>query len=548
MARGRRSGRPGVPGGATPAAGDGVPDSYETVEFEELPEGSSSGGTRGPAGGAGAGADTGRIDAMAEPDETREPASAAAATGPDEPYREPAPPQALPRRGGFLPGLVGGLLGGAVVTGAGGWYAYEHGPIKPALGRLDATEAAARAAESGVATLGGKLDEVGTGVSGLGNDLGALKAALQQADQGLAGLTQRVATEEQATAEFATRIEQATADLAGKLDQADRAFRAAADQVTARLEAVNAKLVEVEQAQPADVVDKQTVADIAAKQAGIEEGQESVAAGLARLEQLVTQSLEAGNQQAAALRTVVDSTRGRLEEISAEQRDLLALKDAMARREEVDQQHTAALAEADQRVAGVRTDLEQRLGEVATRLTALDAERERGVGLSLAAHSLGTAMETGQPFRPTLDVLTQLGEGDPVISGVVGTLEPMAADGVPTFAVLARELGAVGRSLAPESQAAPDDWLTRTRENLTNLVDLHPVEEEAVPGENAVQGAQQALLLQDLPGAVAALKPLAEQGNEPAKAWVARAEQRLAAGASVETLRQHVKSVLTRQG
>ena len=71
--------------------------------------------------------------------------------------------------------------------------------------------------------------------------------------------------------------------------------------MTARLEAVNAKLVEVEQGQPADVVDKKTVGDIAAKQASVEQGQQSVAAALARLEQLVTQSLEAGNQQAAAL-------------------------------------------------------------------------------------------------------------------------------------------------------------------------------------------------------------------------------------------------------
>ena len=39
---------------------------------------------------------------------------------------------------------------------------------------------------------------------------------------------------------------------------------------TQNQEAVNAKLVEVEQAQPADVVDKKTVGDIAAKQANIE--------------------------------------------------------------------------------------------------------------------------------------------------------------------------------------------------------------------------------------------------------------------------------------
>ena len=69
-----------------------------------------------------------------------------------------------------------------------------------------------------------------------------------------------------------------------------------------------------------------------------------------------------------------------------------------------------------------------------------------------------------------------------------------------------------------------------------------------MPGENAVQGASQALLQQDLPGAVAALKPLADQGNEPGQAWIASAEQRLDAAAAVERLREHVKTMLAQQG
>ena len=49
-----------------------------------------------------------------------------------------------------------------------------------------------------------------------------------------------------------------------------------------------------------------------------------------------------------------------------------------------------------------------------------------------------------------------------------------------------------------------------------------------MPGENAVHGAREALLLQDLPGAVAAMKPLAEQGNA-AGAGLGR-QRRAAAG------------------
>ena len=89
----------------------------------------------------------------------------------------------------------------------------------------------------------------------------------------------------------------------------------------------------------------------------------------------------------------------------------------------------------------------------------------------------------------------------------------MAAAGVPTSASLAQKLAEIEQSLAPASAAAPSDWVERTRENLSNLVNLHPVDEEAVPGENAVRGAREALLLQDLPGAVAAMKPLGGPGQ-----------------------------------
>ena len=543
MARRSRGGRAGTSGGVTPSTGPGVPRDAETFAYEELPEGPPA------ARRAGSEPEIGRIDAMAQADNER-PSEAAAPEG------EPAPVAVPPRRrGGFWPGLVGGLLGGAAVTGAGGWYAYEHGPIKPALTKLDAAEAAARTAEGGIATLsgdvgslkatleqtgqsiatlGGKLDEMGSSISG---EVGGLKAALAQSEQGIAALSQRLG-----------EAETVDRDFASKLDQADRTFRAASEQVIARLEAVNAKLVEVEQAQPADVVDKKTVSDIAAKQSGIEEGQKTVADGLARLEQLVAQSLEAGNQQAAALRTVVDAVRGRLEEIATQQRDLMALKDTLARQEEVDQQHAATLAATGEQVATVRSDLEQRMDDVASRLTALDAARERGVGLSLAAHSLSTAVETGQPFRPTIEVMQQLGPDDAVVAGVITSLEPLAGDGVPTFASLARELGTVEASLAQPAKTAPDDWLGRTRENLQNLVNLHPVDEEAIPGEKSLAAAQQAMLLQDLDGAIAALRPLAEQGNAAAQAWVVRAEQRVQAMAAVETLRQHIKTMLAGQG
>lgn len=570
MARGRRNDRtgprtpPGLgnagdtarPGAETP----GVPSSYETVEYEEIAEPGTATAPAVMADAEDERADSARDEVMSQHEGSE--AVVPDPVVPVEPERQELPAAAPPRRGGFVPGLIGGLLGGAAMVLGGGWYATEHGPIRTGLDRLEATASAAGEAQAGVRTLDGKLEQVTAGLGALGGDLGSLKTTLdgklEQVTAGLGTLggdlgglktaldgtnaslgtvTQRVATEEAATGELKTNVEQASTT-----------FRAASQEVIGRLEAVNAKLVEVEQAQPADVVDKKTVGDIAAKQASVDAATQSVAAALARLEQLVTQSLEAGNQQAAALRTVVDATQKRLDEVNAQQRDLLALKDQVAKQEEADQQQLAALADTGNQVTGVRTDLEQRLTEVTGRLTALDAARERGVGLSIAAHGLETALTSGEPFQPTVAIVTELAQGDPVITGVVGALQPLAATGVPTYAALATQLGTIEQTLTPVETAPADDWLARTRENLEGLVNLHAADAEAVPGQNAIQGATQALLQQDLAGAVTALQPLADQGNAAAQAWVASARQRLDATAAVGTLLEQVKTILAQQG
>lgn len=552
MARGRRNDRTGqrTPSGSGHADGTGngtaaVPSSYETVEYEEI-AGTGVANTAPVEVAADAGveiADSARDEVMTQQGDGE--AVVSEVVAPVEPERQPPFAAEPPRRGGFVPGLIGGLLGGAAIVLAGGWYGYQHGPIKAGLERLDATaagltdaQAGLADAQAGVKTLDGKLEQAGASLASLTADLGGLKTTLEGTQASLGTLGDRISSEEAATGELKTNLEQAS-----------NSFRAAGEQVIGRLEAVNAKLVEVEQAQPADVVDKKTVSDIAAKQVSVDAATQSVAAALARLEQLVTQSLEAGNQQAAGLRTVVDATQKRLDEVNAQQRELLALKDQVAKQEEADQKQLAALADTGNQVTGVRTDLENRLQEVTGRLTALDAARERGVGLSIAAHGLEQALTTGEPFQPTMGIIHELGQGDAVITDVVAKLEPLAAGGVPTYGKLAAQLDQVQQGLAAAATPAPsDDWLTRTTDNLQGLIDLRAADAEAVPGQNAVESASQALLQQDLPAAIAALQPLADHGNEAAKAWIASAQQRLEATSAVAALLEQVKSILAQQG
>ena len=468
MARGKRSDRTGSSGSRPKAADSGVPENYETVEFEELPDSTVPAEAQHPAAGGGTAGDTERTDVMAEPVDPREPEVEVAATS--EPAVAPPPPK---RGGGFWAGLLGGLLGGAAVVGGGSWYAYEHGPLKPALARLDSTEAAGREAANALAALGGKLDQQGAELAGKldqqgtaltgkldqqAAELTGVEATLQQADGAIASLGDRLAA-----------ANKANEDLGIKVQQADTTFRAASEQVIGRLEAVNAKLVEVEQNQPADVVDKQTVADIAGKQAAIEQGQKDVSGALARVEQMVSQSLEAGNKQAAATQTMVAGAQSRMEEIAAQQRDLLAMRaeldrqattiqeqatalsDATAQlqafrrelqdqvqsaRSELQEQMQGARSELQQQVQGTRSELRQQLADTSSRLTTEGAARERSVGLSLATNSLDASLQTGQPFEPTINTLRQLARGDEVVQGVADTLEPMAATGIPTASSL----------------------------------------------------------------------------------------------------------------
>lgn len=511
--------------GPEPAAHEDALAAYEAVEFEEIDEAGRTVAPSAPAEAirtADQEADRIEDHVMSQPTEPRGPI----ATDPDP----PAPVERPQRRGGsgFIAGILGGLLGSAAVLGGGGWYAYEHGPVKPALTRLETTEASARNAETGLSGLGQQVAQVQSGVD-------ELRASLEGTASRVEQMEGRVSA-----------AEQTVTDLRGSLEQASSSFRAAGEEVISRLEAVNARMVELGRNQPADVVDKGTVEGIAGKQAGIEQAQQRLEAGLGRLEQLVAQGLEAGNQQGAAMRSIVDAGQARLETIATELQALAALREQLAQQQSTDAELRAAVDAATQQIATLRSDIDQRVTEVTARLTELDRARERGIGMSLAVDSLETALQTGQPFAPTLEVLNQLGQDDPVVQQVTATLQPMAAEGVPTLAELAQQLTTIQPTSASEQPTEPSDWLERTRQNLQGLVDLNAAGEQTA-GTRAVQDATQALLLQDLESAAQAMEPLAQQGNEEAAAWVAGARSRLEARGAVESLRQHVKSLLARQ-
>ena len=577
MSRGRRQQRPGSTGSLQGGTSGGIPDSGmttprqdpETVAFEEIDDSAAAGAVPGSgvtvstaAGEDASGPERTRDSTMIERDQT-------SVGGSGEPPAE-STPVVVERRGGgggFLPGLLGGIVGAALVGAGAGYYAYEYGPVKPALERLASTEATAQSAQAAAGELKGQVATLGTDLTGLRGNLDETRPVVASLGEKLTGLEQSTGQQiqglTQATSQQIEAIKQTLGEQVGGLQRSLGERAAAAEQTVAqavaRMDTLANRVTQVEQAQPADIVDKKTVADVQAAQGSVQESQRKFEADLARMGQIVGQGLESGNQQAQALRLVLDQTRTRLDEVASQQRELLALQDRLSATEKADQDNRAAIEKANQdsqaaveatrtQIAGVQQALDQRLQQVVGQVQEFTAAREKGVGLAIATHNLDEAMQSGAPYADTLGLVRQLGENDQAVTEIAEQLQPSADHGVATLAALARQLDEIEQGLTPVEATPPEDWAARTRANLQGLINLHGAGEEPVPGADAVKAARQALLDQDLPGAVAAMEPLANGDNAGAATWLAAARARLDVMAAIDRLRDHARTVLAQQG
>jgi hypothetical protein len=182
----------------------------------------------------------------------------------------------------------------------------------------------------------------------------------------------------------------------------------------------------------------------------------------------------------------------------------------------------AALAQKIPSAAVERSEVDALAGRVAAveKSEKTAASGDRAVRLVLVATALKAAAERGEPFAGELAAAKSLG-ADPKLTAA---LEPFAAAGVPTVAMLARELGALAASLRPAQSAPPrESFLERLQGNAEKLVRMRPTEEVAGTDAAAVASRLEGKAAQeDLAGAQAELAKL-----PPA----ARASRRLAADA-----------------
>ena len=124
----------------------------------------------------------------------------------------------------------------------------------------------------------------------------------------------------------------------------------------------------------------------------------------------------------------------------------------------------------------------------------------------------------GAAFDAELAAAKGLG-ADPTLTAA---LEPFTASGVPTVAVLARELSALVPALRPPAAApAREGFLDRLQVNAEKLVRVRPTDEVAGTDAAAVASRIEGKAAQeDIAGAQAELAKLPPPSRAPAEAWI----------------------------
>ena len=249
-----------------------------------------------------------------------------------------------------------------------------------------------------------------------------------------------------------------------------------------------------------------------------------------------------------ALKTLVADTAslsGRLSEVADTARDARA-EAAKAAAQTSERQAPSRAAQSDldalsARIAAQETataTVEKQLGKVA------NPNGDQAARLAVLATSLRLAVERGNGFAAELDDMKSVSK-DP---RELAPLEPFAASGVPTPAILVRDLSTLVPALMQAASTPPSEgsYLSRLEANAQRLVRIRPVDE--TPGDEPATVISRIELRSargDIPGALAEFAKLPPQARAPAEAWIRKAESREAAIALARKISADALGALT---
>ncbi len=183
------------------------------------------------------------------------------------------------------------------------------------------------------------------------------------------------------------------------------------------------------------------------------------------------------------------------------------------------------LAAVSERIAALERANRTLSGELAKRQAATGSDN--AVRLAVTAGALRSAVERGDPFSAELTAVKPLVAD----ANSLAALEPFAASGVPSNAVLGRELAGLVQPMlrAAGSSSPPRDggFIDRLQANAERLVRIRPIDE--APGDDptpVIARIETKAAQADISGALTELAKLPQAVRAPAQSWIAKAEAR----------------------
>ena len=244
--------------------------------------------------------------------------------------------------------------------------------------------------------------------------------------------------------------------------------------------------------------------------------------------------LAAAEKAAAASATETAQANGALtEKVAALERALATSEQARNTAEQRANAAATAHAAAAQEAASVTGALNQKMAGLEKDL-ALSREALLTAGksdtIALAAGKLRDAVTRAAPFTEEIAALKRLGGNNPDIASAIASIEPFAAQGVPSRATLFNDLGKTVKAVLAAPRNSPGTgWIDLAAEKLTGFVTVRRIDGKGTGVEPILARAEIAARRGDLAAAVKELSALTGTAAGAAAPWLKPARSRLAA-------------------
>ncbi len=250
------------------------------------------------------------------------------------------------------------------------------------------------------------------------------------------------------------------------------------------------------------------------------------------------------------LETLAGEVQTAFETQQANQEALSSLQNTLPTLEETLAATGVTLGQTSEQTTALKQTVETptaRVGDTESRLDHIGGEYQRGAAMIVAIGDINRAVTRSEPFDGSLETLKSLVRDDAALGEALSTLEPMAADGVPTLNGLKDAFGQMASRvlLAEEGDQSLTDQVGN---NVFGIFNMRPAGADVEgSGSRAVLArAQSKLSADDLEGAILELGGLEGRSAEEAAAWIERADARLAAETAVINLRAHAQGLVAK--